>query len=173
MSPIAIGLDGLLILLLVVTFTLGLRLNGRLKGLRADHAGFAKAVAELDQALARAETGLRDMRGAAAETQAALGARIQEARAAAARLDELTARAALAPAPQAPIQRAAEELGALDLGRPVPVREAPAAAPIPLDARRDARSRARVDEDLFETTAAAEPVAESFPRLKFAAGGRR
>lgn len=175
MSPISIGLDGLLILLLVVTFTLGLRLNGRLKGLRADHAGFAKAVAELDQALARAETGLREMRGAAAETQAALAARIQEARVAATRLDEMTARAALtpAPAPQTVIQRAAEELSTLDLGRPIPARDVPAATPIPLDARRDARSRARVDEDLFETTDAAEPVVETFPRLKFAAGGRR
>jgi hypothetical protein len=168
MSPIAIGLDGLLIILLLITFTIGLRLERRLKGLRADHVGFAKAVSELDQALARAEAGLRDMRNSASETQAALADRIQEARAAAVRLDELTAKAAKAPQP-APRPAEVEERGVLELSRPTPVREAPAAvaAPVEFETRRDARSRARVDEDLFEAEA------EAFPRLRFAAGGRR
>lgn len=165
MSPISIGLDGLLIMLLLIAFTLGLRLNARLKGLRKDHASFANAVHELDQALARAETGLREMRSAGAETQAALTASIQEARAAETRLDELSAKAALATAPQPVIDRAAAELAVLDLARRAPPRE-PEPAPIPFDPRREVRSRARVDEDLFET-------AESFPRLKFASGAGR
>ena len=91
MSPIPIGLDGLLILLLLITLMVGLRLDRRLKGLRADHAGFAKAVAELDAALARAEGGLKELRTATADAQAVLTTRVQEARSAAARLDELPA----------------------------------------------------------------------------------
>jgi hypothetical protein len=176
MSPISIGLDGLLIMLLLITFTLGLRLNGRLKGLRADHANFAKAVGDLDKALAAAARALADLRAAGAEAQTVLGGRIQEARAAASRLEDLTAKATLAATAASPtdiISRAAEELGVLELGRAAAQRPAaPQAhndpAPAPFEPRRDVRSRARVDEDLFETGAPAEtPV-----RLRFA-GGRR
>lgn len=164
MSPIAIGLDGLLVMLLLITFGLGLKLERRLKGLRADHAGFAKAVGELNEALARAEAGLAELRSVGAQAQALLTTRIQEARHAAVRLDELTAKAALTPAPPAVAPAAASlREPPLDLAQvspaPAPARE--------FEARRDDRSRARVDEDLFET------ANESFPRLKFAAGGRR
>jgi hypothetical protein len=162
MSPIAIGLDGLLILLLLITLLVGLRLERKLKGLRADHAGFAKAVSELDQALSRAEGGLKELKAGTAEAHSVLTARVQEARAAAARLDELTAKAA-APAPT--IRR--EEPAPLELVRP---RAAPPAEePVQLDARRPARSRARVDEDLFDTA----PETDAFPRLRFASGAGR
>lgn len=163
MSPIAIGLDGLLILLLLITLLVGLRLERKLKGLRADHAGFAKAVSELDQALSRAEGGLKELKAGTAEAHSVLTARVQEARAAAAKLEQVMEKAAAAPAP-APRR---EEPAPLELVRPRP---APVAEePVRLDARRDARSRARVDEDLFETGAAAEP----FPRLRFASGAAR
>jgi hypothetical protein len=167
MSPIAIGLDGLLILLLLITLMVGLRLNGRLKGLRADHASFAKAVSELDAALLRAEGGLKELRTATAEAQTVLAGRVQDARSAAARLDELIAKAALAsvPAP-APIAPAPREAAPLELLRPRPAPE-PAAEPVRLDARRELRSRARVDEDLF----AAEDT-DSFPRLRFGGAAR-
>jgi hypothetical protein len=170
MSPIAIGLDGLLILLLLLTFALGLKLERRLKGLRADHAGFAKAVAELNDALARAETGLAELRSAGAQAQAALTSRISEARNAAVRLDELTAKAALTPPP---VQTAVAAQPALRDIRPLDLEPAPlarpaaeAAPPVPAQAARDGRSRARVDEDLFEA------AHEAFPKLRFAAGGR-
>lgn len=164
MSPIAIGLDGLLILLLLITLMVGLRLDRRLKGLRSDHAGFAKAVAELDQALARAEGGLKELRAGTAEAQTVLATRVQEARFAAARLDELIAKAALAPVPAPALAAAAQREAPLELVRPRP---APA-EPVQLDARREVRSRARVDEDLFAETA----EAEAFPRLRFGGAAR-
>ena len=164
MSPIAIGLDGLLILLLLITLMVGLRLERKLKGLRADHAGFAKAVSELDQALSRAEGGLKELKAGTAEAHSVLTARVQEARAAAAKLEQVMEKTAAAPAPTP----RREEPAPLELVRPRP---APVAEePVRLDVRRDARSRARVDEDLFETGSAA---AEPFPRLRFASGAAR
>jgi hypothetical protein len=58
MSPVVLALDLLLVSLLVLTLVLGVRLNGRLKGLKQSHAGFEKAVSELNQAAARAEARL-------------------------------------------------------------------------------------------------------------------
>lgn len=167
MSPIAIGLDGLLILLLLITLLVGLRLERKLKGLRADHAGFAKAVAELDQALGRAEGGLRELRAGTAEAHSVLTARVQEAKAAAVRLDELVAKAALAPAPAPLPTLRREEPAPLELVRPRPAAEPE--EPVQLDARRPVRSRARVDEDLFASGA----ETESLPRLRFASGAGR
>lgn len=164
MSPIAIGLDGLLILLLLITLMVGLRLDRRLKGLRGDHAGFAKAVAELDQALARAEGGLKELRAATTEAQTMLASRVKEAHSAAARLDELIAKAALAPVPAPAPAAAAQREVPLELVRPRP---APA-EPVQLDARREVRSRARVDEDLF----AEAGEAEALPRLRFGGAAR-
>lgn len=170
MSPIAIGLDGLLVMLLLITLFVGLKLNGRLKGLRADHASFAKAVAELDQALIRAEAGLAELRTASTQAQAIITAKVQEAHAASIRLDQQIAKAAGTPV----VQTAAPQPFARPEPAPLELHPAAESRPIQLDARRDARSRARVDEDLFETGAArAEPPADAFPRLRFAAGGRR
>ena len=64
MSAIAIGLNLMLAGLLAAALMMGFRLNGRLKALRESHEGFAKAVAELDAAAARAEQGLADLRAA-------------------------------------------------------------------------------------------------------------
>jgi hypothetical protein len=93
MSPIAIGLDLLLAVLLGGALMMGWRLNGRLKALRASQIDFAKAVMELDAAAARAEAGLTALRGAAEEAHDSLLARIDTARALAAKLEKAEASA--------------------------------------------------------------------------------
>jgi hypothetical protein len=90
MSPVAIALDLLLVSLLVLTLVLGVRLNGRLKSLKQSHAGFEKAVAELNQAAARAEAGLAALRETTAEAHDALLERIDTARALTTRLERAT-----------------------------------------------------------------------------------
>jgi hypothetical protein len=87
MSPVVLALDLLLVSLLVLTLFLGVRLNGRLKGLKQSHAGFERAVAELNQAAARAEAGLAALRETSAEAHDALLARIDTARSLATRLE--------------------------------------------------------------------------------------
>jgi len=87
MSPVVLALDLLLVSLLVLTLVLGVRLNGRLKGLKQSHAGFERAVAELNQAAARAEAGLAALRETSAEAHDALLERIDTARALTSRLE--------------------------------------------------------------------------------------
>ncbi|HEY9233445.1 MAG TPA: flagellar positioning protein PflI, partial [Phenylobacterium sp.] len=72
MSAVAIGMNLLLAGLLVAAMVVGVRLNARLKALRESHEGFARAVAELDAAAARAEQGLADLRAATDEAHDAL-----------------------------------------------------------------------------------------------------
>jgi hypothetical protein len=90
MSPVVIALDLLLVSLLVLTLVLGVRLNGRLKGLKQSHAGFEKAVVELNQAAARAEAGLAALRETSSEAHDALLERIDIARALTTRLERAT-----------------------------------------------------------------------------------
>jgi hypothetical protein len=90
MSPVVLALDLLLVSLLVLTLVLGVRLNGRLKGLKQSHAGFERAVAELNQAAARAEAGLAALRETSAEAHDALLERIDTARALTTRLERAT-----------------------------------------------------------------------------------
>jgi hypothetical protein len=87
MSPVALGLDGLLITLLVAALALGLRLNARLKGLKDGQSEFAKAAQELNQAVNRAEAGLAALRQATEEAHDSLLARIETARDLTAKLD--------------------------------------------------------------------------------------
>ena len=87
MSIIAIGLNLLLAGLLAAALAMGWRLNMRLKALRDSHEGFAKAVAELDAAAARAEQGLADLRAATDEATDTLADRIGKARELSAKLD--------------------------------------------------------------------------------------
>jgi hypothetical protein len=104
MSVIAIGLNLLLAGLLAAALMMGYRLNARLKALRDSHEGFAKAVADLDAAAARAEQGLADLRAATDEATDALADRIEKARALTAKLDrhiQDNGRSVLAPAPMA------------------------------------------------------------------------
>lgn len=177
MSLVAIAMNALLAILLIVALGFGWRLERRLKALRDSHAGFAKAVADLDQAAARAEQGLADLRAATDEASESLADRIERATALAAKLDERLNRPMVTPPPAGP--------AALRDAPPAAMRDAPLAAPKPerrlkaedferlLDreakaasrpgdlraeepisrpsvAKETPRSRARIDDDLFD-----------------------
>ena len=109
MSAIAIGLNLLLAGLLSAALAMGWRLNRRLEALRDSHASFAKAVAELDAAAARAEQGLADLRAATDEATDTLADRIEKARALTTRLDrQLQGAPKLAAVPSTPLRAVAE-----------------------------------------------------------------
>ncbi|MFN3513360.1 MAG: DUF6468 domain-containing protein [Phenylobacterium sp.] len=168
MSVIAIALNLLLAGLLAAALAMGFRLNVRLKALRDSHEGFAKAVAELDAAAARAEQGLADLRAATDEAHEALADRIEKARALTAKLDRQLQNAPARRVEEsaeltlgADVERVTHRLGSLLSGAHAPrpprerlLRREPAAAPL--------RPRASVEDDLFED----EPV-------QLRAGGRR
>jgi hypothetical protein len=169
-------MNGLLTVLLLAALAFGWRLDRRLKALKASHESFAKAVADLDTAAARAEQGLADLRGATEEASELLRERIETARRLAGRLDialhaqpPLTDAEAAAPAPK----RAEPRSGPLaspraDLRpelRPEPLFERRPAASMPRPPAETPRSRARVDDDLFEPDAGS--------RLTAILGGRR
>lgn len=159
MSAIAIGMNLMLAGLLVAALIMGYRLNARLKALRESHAGFARAVADLDAAAARAEQGLADLRAATDEAHDALADRIEKARALTAKLDR---QIQAAPAPAArgepvsetDVERVTHRLGALlsAAREPRPQRETP---------RREApafRPRPTFDDDLFDAPAERQPL---------------
>ncbi len=124
MSLIALGMNLMLAGLLAAALMMGFRLNGRLKHLRDSHDGFAKAVAELDIAAARAEQGLADLRAATDEAADALADRIEKARALTARLDRQLQGAPAAPAPAERAERMdrAERMARAERGAPIPFR---------------------------------------------------
>lgn len=180
MSLTAIALNGLLAILLLIALAFGVRLERRLKALRDSHEGFAKAVADLDRAAMRAEQGLADLRAATDEAADTLADRISRAQALAAQLDERLDRPMVTPPPSARPgvePRATEPRAAprpLRASEPEPSPEAqrrlraedfeklleresriPRDAPPPSAGRASGpketpRSRARVDDDLFE-----------------------
>jgi hypothetical protein len=159
MSVAVIGLNLLLVALLIAALAFGWRLERRLKALRDSHDGFARAVADLDAAAARAEQGLADLRAATDEAADSLAGRIETARVLAERLDQGVTASSTRLADDA--ERVAQPASA---PAPAPVRERmvfarpePAVTP---------RSRARVDDDLFEP----DPEAG---RLRAISGGRR
>ena len=170
MSLIAFAMNGILAVLLIAALAFGWRLERRLKALRDSHEGFAKAVKDLDQAAARAEQGLADLRAATDEAAETLALRIERAQALAAQLDERVSRPA--PPPRGdrqppnqppPVARSREpepetgerRLKAEDFERLLE-REArlpPGARPTPsapVASRETPRSRARIDDDLFD-----------------------
>ena len=176
MSLVAFAMNGFLAVLLIAALAFGWRLERRLKALRDSHEGFAKAVRELDQAAARAEQGLADLRAATDEAAETLAVRIERAQALAAQLEERTNRPlpppsqAAAPAAERPKReplapRLARSLDAA----PEPERRLkaedferlleredripPTARPpigAPSAPRETPRSRARIDDDLFD-----------------------
>jgi hypothetical protein len=177
MSLTAIALNGLLAILLLVALGFGVRLERRLKALRDSHEGFAKAVADLDRAAMRAEQGLADLRAATDEAADTLADRIDRAQALATQLDErlnrpmvtpppvATARSAVprpaiprperAPEPETPSEtsrrlRAEDFEKLLDREARIPRDIAPPAAGRPSGPKETPRSRARIDDDLFE-----------------------
>ncbi|HEX2562066.1 DUF6468 domain-containing protein, partial [Phenylobacterium sp.] len=113
MSAVAIGLNLLLAALLAAALAMGWRLNGRLKTLRESQAGFAKAVADLNAAAARAERGLAELRAGGDEAMELLSDRIKKGRELASKLETLTAAAQSAatrsPAARAPAAQAGGE----------------------------------------------------------------
>jgi hypothetical protein len=87
MTPLAIGMDIFLAVLLIAALAMGVRLNARLKALRESYHGFAKAIVELNEAASRAESGLAALREATGETHDSLLSRIETARSLAGKLD--------------------------------------------------------------------------------------
>jgi hypothetical protein len=175
MSITALALNAFLAVLLIVALCFGWRLERRLKALRDSHAGFAKAVADLDHAAARAEQGLADLRAATDEASETLADRIERATLLAAKLDERLNRPMVTPPPAAPVAsvarndpaepKADRRLKAEDferlLEREARASRAPESSERPVTALRPSlskemprsetpRSRARIDDDLFE-----------------------
>ncbi|MFZ5670215.1 MAG: DUF6468 domain-containing protein [Pseudomonadota bacterium] len=163
MSIAALGLNAILMVLLLAALAFGWRLERRLRALKDSHDSFARAVADLDAAAARAEQGLADLRAATDEAAETLAERIAAARTLATRLEGAAARADRpreaadrAPAAQ-PAPVAAPDRREQSVEHSVVQSRLPAVTP---------RSRARVDDDLFE------PDAEG-ARLRAIVGGRR
>ena len=177
MSLTAIALNGLLAVLLLIALAFGVRLERRLKALRDSHEGFAKAVADLDRAAMRAEQGLADLRAATDEAADTLSDRIAKAQALAAQLDErldrpmvtpppaarstIEPRAAAAPRPMRAPQpdlppetqrrlRAEDFEKLLDREARIPRDAPPPSVGRPSTPKETPRSRARIDDDLFE-----------------------
>jgi hypothetical protein len=187
MSIVALGLNLLLAALLLAALGVGFRLNGRLKALRDSHDGFAKAVADLDAAAARAEQGLADLRAATDEAADELADRIEKARALTAKLDrQMQGQPAAAPAAasvrpslrqaaargdidlEADVERVTHRLGSLLAGarEPRPARPEPERF-----VRRDpapTRVRPAFEDELF-----GEAEETPRPSLKSVLGGRR
>jgi hypothetical protein len=163
MSPIALGLDLLLAVLLGAALVVGLRLNSRLKLLRQSQTEFGDSVAALNAAAARAETGLAELRAASEEVHDSLLARIETARGLIDRLDGAIAEAGRSPATAAKTTTAsghslaaiaamAQPVAAEVFRRPPPsavARPPGAGAGIPPTTR----NRSAFDEELFDRPA--------------------
>ncbi|MDI7773802.1 DUF6468 domain-containing protein [Asticcacaulis sp. EMRT-3] len=86
-------MDLILMGLLVAALWFGVRLDKRLKALRAAHEGFARAVGELDDAAIRAHNSLKELRAHADESQDLLHGRVLAAREVLNKLDAQVSRA--------------------------------------------------------------------------------
>ena len=165
MTLVPIILDVVLGALLVGALLLGMRLDKRLKGLRDSHAGFAQAVADLDRAAMRAEQGLADLRAATDEAAEVLAARIEKAKTLSMKLDTQIDRAAAAPPSAVAVTAPARESFLREAARRPDRHAAPARESFrPIDGV-TTRSRARVDEELFDE--------QDGPKLRAAMGGGR
>lgn len=80
MSVATIIMNIVLMGLLVAALWFGTRLDKKLKALRGAHEGFAKAVADLDQAAIRAHVSLKELKANGDESQELLHGRIVAAR---------------------------------------------------------------------------------------------
>ncbi len=156
MSPIALGLDLILAILLLSALVVGMRLNARLKTLQAGQAGFVKAAIELNQAAARADAGLTALRAAAEEVHDGLLTRIDTARQLAARLDGAVERIpVVAPAPTATAGAAPPALGADTVIRHATTPKSLSnAAPLRFTPRAAKPVIRELDDDLFDAPVA-------------------
>jgi len=150
MNPIALAMDGLLAGLLILALVMGARLNGRLKALRESHAGFAKAVSELDAAALKADGALKALHLASENAHDDLLARIETARSLILRLES---------AADAAEKSARRAEAATALHAPEPMLHKPPSSPAPR----------RVLSDLlatYETRAAAAQGGPPAPAVK-------
>ncbi len=198
MSAVALILNLLLGGLLLLALGLGWRLERRLKALRDSQTTFVQAVQDLDRAAARAEQGLSDLRAATDEAADSLADRISTAKQLSAKLDASIIRAAAPPEPARARSdprpdarpdarhepRAEIRAEARDIRHDLILEDAPPArrpfearlealrprlAPLAATAPNAARSRARVDDDLFDEGQSARSAA----RAELGLGGRR
>lgn len=144
MSIIALSMNILLGVLLVGALIMGWRLERRLKTLRSGHDDFAKAVADLDNAALRAQSALVSLRLASQEAEEGLAGRIAEAHELTAVLERAVTER---PRRTGGVAEPARDDDWLDRPLP-PIRER--AAPARFEPQTTARSRARIDDDLFE-----------------------
>ncbi|RYF95091.1 MAG: flagellar positioning protein PflI [Caulobacteraceae bacterium] len=165
MSIVALSMNIVLGLLLVAALGMGWRLERRLKALRSGHDDFAKAVADLDAAAMRAQAGLMALRAASSEAEENLNVRIAAAQALVAELERPLAEQLAAARPRRHGAVAAPPARDDDwLDRPSPpARER--TAPARFEPQTTPRSRARIDDDLFEPEAVSG-------RLRAIPGGR-
>jgi hypothetical protein len=149
MSIVALSMNILLGLLLVAALGMGWRLERRLKALRTGHDDFAKAVADLDAAAMRAQAGLMALRAASNEAEENLNVRITAAQELVAQLERPLAEQLAAARPRRnPGVMASPARDDDWLDRPLPTRER--LAPARFEPQTTTRSRARIDDDLFE-----------------------
>lgn len=94
MSAVAFCMDLILASLLLAALLVGVRLEKRLKVLRESHDSFVGAVVELNAAMAKAETGLAELKAASLDAESVLADRVQDAKGMTARLDKQLASAA-------------------------------------------------------------------------------
>ena len=165
MSIIALSMNILLGVLLVGALIMGWRLERRLKALRSGHDDFARAVADLDAAAMRAQAGLMALRAATDEAEENLSNRIATAQALVAQLDRPLSELMGAERPRrSPGVTATPARDDDWLDRPLPApRERP--GPARFEPQTTPRSRARIDDDLFEPEAVSG-------RLRAIPGGR-
>ena len=142
MSPVMVSLELLLAALLIATLAFGFRLEARLRALRESQAGFVKALSELDGAAERTESGLSQLRQATEEAGGALVSRIEAARVAAERLEQLTVEAEMA-AKRAEAAAQSVNASARTLAGVVPASRRP---PVEREAPAPARAAARAPE---------------------------
>lgn len=161
MSIVALSMNILLGVLLIAAMGFGWRLERQLKALRAGHENFAKAVGDLDAAARRAEVGLAALRLASEEADEGLAVRIETARTLSEKLDRTVAER---PRRAGVAAMASPSRDDDWLDRPLPpTRER--TAPARFEPQTTARSRARIDDDLFEPDIGAG-------RLRAIPGGR-
>lgn len=165
MSVFGIALNLLLVALLLVAVVVGLRLGARLKALKAGQKDFVKAVGDLDSAALRAQESLAELKASGEELTDRLSRQVAQAAALAERLERGIGRAIqAAPTRDAQVDAARDVLARAKAQAVLPNSSASGReAPSPSQETR--RSRARVDDDLFEP--------QSGSPLRSIPGGRR